>query len=57
MKVGRWLVGLLAVLIAAGAALYFYRTEVAVALMRRAGIDDRTIAIVARKMESGDGEH
>lgn len=29
----------------------------AVALMRRAGIDDRTIAIVARKMESGDGEH
>lgn len=29
----------------------------AMALMRRAGIDARTIAIVARKMESGDGEH
>lgn len=29
----------------------------AIALMRRAGIDARTIAIVARKMESGDGEH
>jgi len=29
----------------------------AIALMRRAGIDAPTIAIVARKIASGDGEH
>ena len=54
MKVGRWLVGLLAVLIAAGAALYFYRTEVAVALMRRAAPEAMRASLVD---ELPDGLH
>jgi hypothetical protein len=29
----------------------------AASLMKRAGVDDETIAIVLRKMEAADGEH
>ncbi len=32
-------------------------TDKATILMKRAGIDSRTISIVLRKMEEGDAEH